>query len=178
MYETNDWVEAFYAPHTLEVDFALTDERANKEYIGKVIEQNYVNSNTIDKHKENLNNGTDAKCANTVLTLARDMGKGWYATVLSSYIDVAVTIPQYILKAVAFASREIISVDIVFKMMEYSLSGYDETFEILEIEFQNNNAISRDERVCCINKFREIYPDDMLSKFLQEVDLYCEGWCE
>ena len=178
LYETNDWVEAFYAPHTLEVDFALTDERANKEYIGKVIEQNYVNSNTIDKHKENLNNGIDAKCANTVLTLARDMGKGWYATVLSSYIDVAVTIPQYILKAVAFASREVISVDIVFKMMEYSLSGYDETFEILEIEFQNNNAISRDEKVCCINKFREIYTDDMLSKFLQEVDLYCEGWCE
>lgn len=178
LYGRNDWVETFYAPHTLEVDFALADERANREYIGKVIELNYVNSNTIERHKEDLSRGTDAKCANTVLTIARDMGKGWYATVLSNYIDVAVVIPQYILKAVAFASREVIGIDIVFKMMEYSLSGYDETLEVLGIEFQNDNVISQDEKICCINKFREMYGGDMLSKFLQEVDVYCEGWCE
>ena len=64
--------------------------------------------NTIKKHKENFKQGTDAACAKTVLTLARDMGKGWYATTLSNYIDVAVSVPQYILEAVAFASREVI----------------------------------------------------------------------
>lgn len=79
------------APHTLEVDFALVDERANSDYISEIIDLNYVDSNTIKKHKENLKQGTDAACAKTVLTLARDMGKGWYATTLSNYIDVAVS---------------------------------------------------------------------------------------
>ena len=75
LYGTNPWVESFFAPHTLEVDFALADARANSDYISEVVELNYVDTNTIKRHKENLKQGTDAACANTVLTLARDMGK-------------------------------------------------------------------------------------------------------
>ena len=124
LYGTNPWVESFFAPHTLEVDFALADARANSDYISEVVELNYVDTNTIKRHKENLKQGTDAACANTVLTLARDMGKGWYATTLSHYIDIAVTVPQYILGAIAFASKEVISIDIVFKMIEQPIHNW------------------------------------------------------
>ena len=175
LYGKNLWVEPFYASHTLEVDFALVDERANRHYISKVIELNYVDPDTIDKHKDNIENGTDADCADAVLTLARDMGKGWYATTLSNYIDMAVSVPQYILEAVAFASREVISIDIVFKMIGYSLSGYGEQQEP-DLEKKIEKAITQEEKRDCINQFRKEYEEDVVSKFLDKVDLYCEDW--
>lgn len=177
LYGTNPWVESFFAPHTLEVDFALADARANSDYISEVVELNYVDTNTIKRHKENLKQGTDAACANTVLTLARDMGKGWYATTLSNYIDIAVTVPQYILGAIAFASKEVISIDIVFKMIEYSLSGYEEK-EVLALKKESEKVKTQEERKEFIKKFRERYKDDVVAKFLEEVDKYCRGWCE
>ena len=177
LYGTNPWVESFFAPHTLEVDFALADARANSDYISEVVELNYVDTNTIKRHKENLKQGTDAACANTILTLARDMGKGWYATTLSNYIDIAVTVPQYILGAIAFASKEVISIDIVFKMIEYSLSGYDEK-EVLALKKESEKVKTQEERKEFIKKFRERYKDDVVAKFLEEVDKYCRGWCE
>lgn len=177
LYGTNPWVESFFAPHTLEVDFALADARANSDYISEVVELNYVDTNTIKRHKENLKQGTDAACANTVLTLARDMGKGWYATTLSNYIDIAVTVPQYILGAIAFASKEVISIDIVFKMIEYSLSGHDEK-EVLALKKESEKVKTQEERKEFIKKFRERYKDDVVAKFLEEVDKYCRGWCE
>lgn len=177
LYGTNPWVESFFAPHTLEVNFALADARANSDYISEVVELNYVDTNTIKRHKENLKQGTDAACANTVLTLARDMGKGWYATTLSNYIDIAVTVPQYILGAIAFASKEVISIDIVFKMIEYSLSRYDEK-EVLTLKKESKKVKTQEERKEFIKKFRERYKDDVVAKFLKEVDRYCKGWCE
>lgn len=177
LYGTNPWVESFFAPHTLEVDFALADARANSDYISEVVELNYVDTNTIKRHKENLKQGTDAACANTILTLAGDMGKGWYATTLSNYIDIAVTVPQYILGAIAFASKEVISIDIVFKMIEYSLSGYDEK-EVLALKKESEKVKTQEERKEFIKKFRERYKDDVVAKFLEEVDKYCRGWCE
>ena len=175
LYDGNPWVEAFYAPHTLEVDFALTDKRANSDYISEIIDLNYVDSVTINKHKDNLKKGTDAACAKTVLTLARDMGKGWYATTLSNYIDIGVSVPQYILEAIAFASREVISIDIVFKMIEYSLSGYGEK-EKADLEKKIEKAITREEKMDCIRQFRKEYEEDVVTKFLKEVDWYCEDW--
>ena len=175
LYGDNPWVESFYAPHTLEIDFALVDGRVNSGYISQVIDLNYIDSNTIKKHKKNLKEGADAECAKTVLTLARDMGKGWYATVLSNYIGVAVSIPQYILEAVAYASREIISIDIVFKMIEYSICGYDEKEET-DLEKKIDIAITQEEKKDCIKQFRKEYKEDVVTKFLEEVDWYCEDW--
>ena len=175
LYGDNPWVESFYAPHTLEIDFALVDGRVNSGYISQVIDLNYIDSNTIKKHKKNLKEGADVECAKTVLTLARDMGKGWYATVLSNYIGVAVSIPQYILEAVAYASREVISIDIVFKMIEYSICGYDEKEETV-LEKKIDKAITQEEKKDCIKQFRKEYKEDVVTKFLEEVDWYCEDW--
>ena len=178
LYGENEWVESFYAPHTLEVDFSLVEDRVNTKYINNVIDMNYVDVTTIAGHKANISTGTDTECANTVLTLARDMGKGWYATILSNYLDCTVNIPQYILKAVAFASREIVTVDIIYKMVEYSLGNYEESEAVLELLEEVKKAKSQDEKKNCIKKYREGYSEGILSKFLQEIDGYCEGWCE
>lgn len=177
LYGINPWVETYYAPHTLEIDFALVASRANSRYISKVIELNYVDSNVIKNHKENIESGTDAACANSVLTLARDMGKGWYATILSNCIDMAISIPQYILEAIAFACREVISIDIAFKMIDYSLGGYDEK-EILNLKQEIKKVKTQQEKKNCIKKFREEFSADIVTDFLEKVDKHCKGWCE
>ena len=69
LYGTNPWVEAFFAPHTLEVDFALADARANSDYISEVVELNYVDTNTIKRLLENFKLGSDAACDISILTL-------------------------------------------------------------------------------------------------------------
>lgn len=177
LYGSNIWVKSFYAPHTLEIDFALTNNRQNKKYINEVIELNYSSDCKIKEHKNNIDNGSDADCANTILTLAGNMGKGWYATFLSNYIDSTVCIPQYILAAIAFASREIINVDIIFKMVEYSLNKYEETEDSIELKEKIQNITDVTDKKCCIQDFRDAYEDDVVSKLLIEVDTYCERWC-
>lgn len=177
LYGTNPWVKSFFTPHTLEVDFALADARANSDYISKVVELNYVKANTIKMHKDNLKKGNDAECANTVLTLAGNMGKGWYAATLSNYIDIAVTVPSYILGAIAFASKEVISIDIVLKMVEYSLSRYDEEV-VLELKKECEKVKTQEEIKEFIKNFRKQCEEDVVTKFLKEVDRYCIGWCE
>lgn len=178
LYGGNIWVKPFYAPRTLEIDFALTNNRHNKKYINKVIELNYTKDSTIEEHKLNIDTGSNADCANTILTLARDMGKGWYATILSNFINGAVCIPQYILAAIAFASREIINVDIIFKMLGYSLSEYEETEDIIELKEKIQMATDVTDKKSCIQNFRDAYENDVVSTFLIEVDRYCESWCE
>lgn len=173
LYGTNPWVKSFFAPHTLEVDFALADTRANSDYISNVIELNYVDTDTVERHKKNLKSGTEAKCANTILTLAGNMGKGWYATTLSNYIDNATTIPKYILEAIAFASKEVISLDIILKMIEYSLSKYDGN-TVIDLKKENKEIKTNDEKNEIIKKFKSEYENDVVTKFLREVEKYCK----
>ena len=173
LYGTNPWVVSFFAPHTLEVDFALADARANRKYISKVIELNYSDDSTVKKHKKNLKSGTDAEYANTVLTLAGNMGKGWYATTLSNYIDNATSTPKYILEAIAFASKEVISLDIILKMIEYSLSKYDDD-KVIDLKKESEVIKTNEEKKEFIKKFRNEYENDVVTKFLREVEKYCK----
>ena len=171
LYRKNCWVKSFYAPHTLEVDFALINNRANKDYICNVIDLNYVDLDTIEKHKKNLETGNEASCAESVLTLARDMGKGWYATALSHYIDEKVEIPQYILEAIAFASREVFSIDIGFKMIEYAIGLFNHN-KNKRLKENIEKAVTYQKKADCIKQFMEAYKENSVTLFLEESDLY------
>ena len=86
--------------------------------------------------------------------------------------------PQYILAAIAFASREIINVDIIFKMVEYSLNQYEETEDSIKLKEKFQMLTDVTDKKCCIQNFRDAYEEDVVSKLLIEVDKYCERWCE
>ncbi|MEM5720319.1 AAA family ATPase, partial [Proteus mirabilis] len=76
LFGSNPYVDMFYAPYTLEVDFA--NEEKNRIYIKNIIDYHYKDEKTKLKHKSNLN-ATDCERYDSVLTLATGMGKGWYA---------------------------------------------------------------------------------------------------
>lgn len=175
LYSANPWVKSFYAPHTLEVDFALINEKANTKYIESMLEINYVDDDTISKHKAKLS-GTDSECANTVLTLARAMGKGWYATILSNNVDIAVSIPEYILDAIAFSCREVVTIDILLKIVEHSLTGYAEKVA-KPVQDLIKTARTIEEKKKCIADFRKNFTTDVVTQFFNQLDKYCRSWC-
>ena len=122
LFKHNQWVESFYASYTFEIDFA--NEEKNRVYIEKIINQHYVQNKTIESHILNLS-GNEYERYDTILTLANEIGKGWYATLLSSIIDEFVSVPEYLLKAVTFACQNIINNQIIKKMALHALSLYD-----------------------------------------------------
>ena len=67
-----------------------------------------------------------------------------------------------------------ISIDIVFKMVEYSISEYEEN----DLEKKIEKSITQEEKVDCIKQFRKEYENDVVTKFLKEVDWYCGDWCK
>lgn len=162
LFSDNPWVEMFYAPHTFEVDFAAYEE--NQEYIKDIINSHYKKEGTKEKHITALTE-SEAKRYDTVLTLAKGIGKGWYATLLASKADCRAILPPYILKAIVFASQSIINDNIIWKMLCYSIDGYPDE-ETKEIKEKVKNACDSEEKITIINDFIENYPDDMFSQFM------------
>lgn len=162
LFSDNPWVEMFYAPHTFEVDFAAYE--VNQEYIKDIINSHYKKEKTKEKHITALTE-SEAKRYDTVLTLAKGIGKGWYATLLASKADCRAILPPYILKAIVFASQSIINDNIIWKMLCYSIDGYPDE-ETKEIKEKVKNACDSEGKITIINDFIKNYPDDMFSQFM------------
>ena len=162
LFSDNPWVEMFYAPHTFEVDFAAYE--VNQEYIKDIINSHYKKEETKEKHITALTE-SEAKRYDTVLTLAKGIGKGWYATLLASKADCRAILPPYTLKAIVFASQSIINDNIIWKMLCYSIDGYTDE-ETKEIKEKVKNAYDFEEKITIINDFIKNYPDDMFSQFV------------
>lgn len=146
--ESNPWIKPFYADYTFEVDFSNIPE--NIEYIKKVIDSTYKYEKVVQGHLDNLTEDL-SKRYDEVLTLAENMGKGWYATVLSSVINEKVYIPEYLVKAIAFASQEVVNNGILRKMAIHVLQTYEDSdaCELIKILLEtNNNTLSLIEKCC------------------------------
>lgn len=165
LFENNPWVSTFYAENTFEVEFAKIND--NLTFINEIIDINYSDAATIQRHKKALK-GTDQERANTVLTVAKSVGKGWYATLLASKINELVQIPAYILSAIAFACQEVITTEIKFKMVAYSLSAYSTSDDDMLSIMQGARTV--DEKEQAVSKFCEEYPSDIVSLFLEKID--------
>lgn len=161
LFEKNDWVNCYYADNTLEIEFIK--EKQNISYVEKSLEEIYKREADKQKHIKRLN-GSLEESSDSVLTIAKYKGKGWYAIVLSNIIDENVLIPNYIMQALAHACKEIIDNDIKIKMIKHVLNFDNEKNQQLLTLIANkedNNKI--------IDKYREVYSESQLSKFFNEI---------
>lgn len=168
LFDENPYVEVFYAPHTLEFDFASIEE--NKESVYAVINHSYTKKAVIERHIAAIKTGTDADRYDAVLTVAQNIKKGWYATLLASEIGTNAIIPTYILDAVAFAVKDVISPKILWKVVKYSFDAYtdlDSDYDDMKKEFAE--AVTLDQKHNLISKFRDEFPKDMVSEFIAKV---------
>lgn len=100
----NSWLSAFYAKHTFEVDFL---DFGNCDYAVNLVDEIYTDPATKVLAKQELNSGILETSGRRILTMADNVGKGWFAVMLGGMIDHKVVIPPYILQAFLFASGKI-----------------------------------------------------------------------
>lgn len=112
------WIKAFYASHTFEIDFF---QAGNFDEILSTISDVYVDEKTIKQSKEDIKSGDIKKYGKRILTMANNMGKGWYAILLSNQITPSTHIPNYILDAILFAKSEF-SKELLSQILTYVLS--------------------------------------------------------
>jgi predicted ATP-dependent endonuclease of OLD family len=176
LFADNKYVNSFYAPHTLEIDFANISD--NRTYITPIIDITYSeeglknttrNQTAKELHKKNLR-GTDAERYDSLCVLTNRIGKGWYATLLTEHIDAATIIPDYILDAIAFASQEIITQKIKLKMVCFSINEYGETENVIAMKTLAHSAKTKEEEAKAIEKFRDEFANDMVSELIKKYE--------
>ena len=161
LFDGNKWVKAFFAPHTLEIDFYNIE--GNLEYMNKIINLVYKQDVKISENIAHLSSA-EGERYDTILTVVTRIGKGWHAILLSNLIDRKVVIPEYIVQALAFATQDILTPIILRRMALYILESYKD-----EIELMDNliSAITDEEILKSLNAVCYKYTDNEFTKLLK-----------
>lgn len=114
----NPWLTAHFADHTFEVDFVSA---GNAGIIVSVLGDVYKDAGTIATAKTELESGDIARFGTRVLTMARNVGKGWFAIILGRLITPETVIPDYILDAI-FEVHLPVSIQTWASVLDYRLS--------------------------------------------------------
>ncbi len=119
----NPWVDCFYAPRTLEVDFV---DAGNAEQVIGTIGGVYTDPATIVKAKAELESKDVAIFGKRALLMANHEGKGWFAILLGNRIDHQAIIPDYIVAAIHFLCP-LLSSDVWFHILSFRLACIEES---------------------------------------------------
>ena len=114
----NPWVKAFYATHTFEVDFVAA---GNADKVVSILGGVYKDPDTISKAEAELKALPVYKFGTRVLRMATNMGKGWFAILLGKNVDHRTAVPEYLIRAVAFAQPDL-SAEVWCNVLEYRLA--------------------------------------------------------
>lgn len=167
LFDENPYVNTFYAPHTLEVDFV--NEENNKDFVYSIIKNTYKDDGAIKKHILAIKSGTEAERYDSVMTIVKYINKGWYATLLAETIDTNAVIPIYILDAIVFAAEDIVSEKLLWKMTQYAFEQYELGSEFNGLKVAFKDAKSPTEIKETIKKFCDEFPNNMVSLFITKV---------
>lgn len=168
-YNDNNFVELFYAKHTFEVDFLMS---GNSKEVVNVLGEIYSQEANKTTSKAKLESKDVAIAGREILRLAEKQGKGWLALILGEYISHKTIIPDYILKAIAFAISKRLTNQIKVDIAKYRIMQ-DKTeksvFGNIDqglIELMNDDNRQNE----FLTTYIEKYPQDVLTKLVS----YCE----
>jgi predicted ATP-dependent endonuclease of OLD family len=167
----NNWVQAFYADYTFEVDFLKAD---NSYEVISLVKNQYQQKQRIEDISKKLENKDIAISGKEILRLADEkIGKGWFSLMLSEHINHLTYIPDYIINAIAHTSQHI-SDKVLFEMAKYRLKTFIEMAdEVDKIDYNSLlQAASESEKVeDRINIYKDNLPNDQLTKFINAVEI-------
>ncbi|MCK4784031.1 MAG: AAA family ATPase [Desulfobacteraceae bacterium] len=166
----NPWVCAFYAEHTFEVDFLAIGNDHEVEDTVDIIYRKPSNRKLVKKKIKCDDLSISGKA---ILKLAKKVGKGWFALLLSEKLHADTFIPQYILKAIAFATDRI-PVDAIKRMGLFRIR--DDFFdENLLKKFPKTDKLESMPPQEFIDLYVEKAPEDTLSEFMGYIEEYQRG---
>jgi putative ATP-dependent endonuclease of OLD family len=112
----NPWIKAFFATHTFEVDFLLSN---NAHEVKGALPQIYKTRPAREQSQALLDSEDKEIAGREILRLAEKVGKGWLALLISEQLTVQTFIPTYILSAIAFACHLSINSGALKRIAEY-----------------------------------------------------------
>ncbi|MED7819073.1 MULTISPECIES: ATP-dependent nuclease [unclassified Francisella] len=165
--KSNDYISAFYASHTFEVDFVGADK---SNVLDDVLPSIYKQEASINNSKSLLKNSEVKIYGKEILRLANKVGKGWLSLLISEKVTSQTSIPRYILDAIAFSCGYKLTPQILYKMLCYRLSN--NPMPVMEdkdkpIQFFTKNSVDIN---ACIVEFEERCPDDDLFNLIKLLD--------
>ncbi len=167
----NDWVKPFFADYTFEVDFVA---EGNDYEVEQIIDEIYSREKTRETAKKELESDHVNEYGKRVLTMANNVGKGWFAIMLANHITFLTYIPEYILDALIFAKSDF-TLETISNIVSYriekliTLDKYD--FDIIElnktISKYRNGKINKQS---LIDRLTNSIKDDQLIDFLKRLN--------
>lgn len=115
----NPWVSTHFADYTFEVDFLINGSNAAK--VVSILSEVYKSAATVATAKTELESDDLAVSGTRMLTIAKHMGKGWFAILLGKVVDHHTVIPEYILEAV-FEAHGVPSTEVWSNVLAYRIN--------------------------------------------------------
>jgi len=166
----NQWIEAFYAKHTFEVDFIMA---GNSDITVELSNEVYTDTTTKEESKNDLESANKAKYGKRILTIASKEGKGWMAISLSNILTYKTKVPDYILDALLFIKPLKSDKNFVINLLKYRIEENFREDNTLNFDIANNkieNQIRDEIRLNDIvgEVYRVIPNDPIVNKLFQE----------
>ncbi|MBW7990812.1 MAG: AAA family ATPase [Planctomycetes bacterium] len=162
----NPYIQPFYADYTFEVDFVLN---SNEYEIKKVIKDIYVRKADIIRVCKKIDSDEVAVRGKEVLRLANKIGKGWFAILIEGRLVYNTYIPEYILKAIAFASPHIrnntLRTMAEYRLRQISEGGESESQEQASKMLKKNNA-GQLKIEDILSEYKTVFAEDQLTEFM------------
>ncbi|AJY73772.1 ATP-dependent nuclease [Paenibacillus beijingensis] len=156
----NEFVTAFYAENTFEVEFI---KHGNKSYVIDVI-CNEIYSRKHDQISsiEKINSLELSVFGKEILRLAEKEGKGWLALAISSRLDKHAFIPDYILDALCFVSG--LRSNHLISMIKHNLESEYENFIHTVNHAFNGDPTDND----IIESFCSLHPETVITTLIKK----------
>lgn len=166
---SNNYLKPFYAKHTFEVDFLLSN---NSYEVIKAINKEYTRPADKERIKKLLEDDDVSVSGKEILYLAEKFGKGWFAIMISDVANHLTVIPEYILEAISFACPNI-TYKILASMAKYrlsvlrenTLSGDKTNYQSLAKRFSEAENLEES-----IAVYMAEIPEDILSQLIDFFD--------
>ena len=169
--DDNEWIKAFYAEYTFEVDFV---KEGNNWEAKRLICEIYKDKSTIKQAIKDLNSKEVKNFGKRVLTMAKNVGKGWFAIMLGNHITYQTYIPNYIMDAVFFSKSEF-EKETITNMIKYRVQKLN-TLEDYDINFSDiKDIISRYKKEeinkqTFIDELKSLLGEDQIIKLLEKIN--------
>ncbi|CAI1185050.1 ATP-dependent nuclease [Serratia quinivorans] len=113
--KNNEYLNIFYANNTFEVDFIAN---GNSWEVDNIVDDVYKQDGLRERAKLDIKNKDKSIYGRRVLSMAKKVGKGWFAILLGDEISGITYMPDYIIKAIVFAKNGF-SLNLCMRIVSY-----------------------------------------------------------
>lgn len=161
----NPWLNAFFAQNTFEVDFIANNNA--REVVG-TLDALYETDRPKQESTKKLNSNDRRVAGSEILRLAEKCGKGWFALLVSENLDCWTYIPDYILRAIAFACYLSVTQAALRRIGDHRITGQGP--EGLARVLPPPTELAALHAADFLAAFCRAAPDDDFSRFCRYVD--------